>query len=297
MTLPAATPPTPEGLRTALESSERLVESLQQELEETNRGVVALYAELDMQAEQLREATELKSRFLSYMSHEFRTPVAAIRSLAGLLIDRVDGPLTTQQEKQVRFILSSANEFAEMIDDLLDLAKIEAGRVEISPEWFEMVDLFTALRGMFKPMLTNPDVTLIFEEPQNAPKLFGDDRKLSQILRNFISNALKFTTKGEVRVSATPSENQTITFAVADTGIGIVPEHHQAIFRDFAQIDSTIQKRLRGTGLGLSLSRRLAELLGGTVGLQSEFGKGSTFFVTLPLRWTPDPPAARNAMP
>ncbi|HEY6135613.1 MAG TPA: ATP-binding protein [Rubrivivax sp.] len=297
MNLPAAPPSTIEGLRAALDTSQRLVESLQQELEETNRGVVMLYAELDMQAEQLREANELKSRFLSYMSHEFRTPVAAIRSLSSLLVDRVDGPLTTQQEKQVRFIQSSANEFAEMIDDLLDLAKIEAGRVEISPEWFEMVDLFSALRGMFKPMLTNADVALIFEESENTPQIFSDNRKLSQILRNYISNALKFTSKGEVRVSATLSENQTITFSVTDTGIGIVPEHHHVIFRDFSQIDSPIQKRLRGTGLGLALSRRLAELMGGSVGLQSEFGKGSTFFVTLPLRWTSDQPPAKDAMP
>src|SRR5690606_757477 len=112
--------------------------SLRTELEETNRGVVALYAELDAQAEQLREATELKSRFLAYMSHEFRTPINAIRSIARLLIDRVDGPLTQEQERQVGFIQSSASEFAEMVDDLLDLAKVEAGRVEISPAWFEM---------------------------------------------------------------------------------------------------------------------------------------------------------------
>jgi signal transduction histidine kinase len=279
--------PTIDALEAALAERDRTIESLQQELEETNRGVVALYAELDTQAAQLREATELKSRFLSYMSHEFRTPVAAIRSLSSLLIDRVDGPLTTQQEAQVQFIQTSASEFAEMIDDLLDLAKVEAGRIEIAADWFEMVDLFTALRGMFRPVLTNPDVALIFEEPVNVPKLFGDNRKLSQILRNFISNALKFTTIGEVRCSAALTENETITFAVADTGIGIAPEHHHAIFHDFAQIDSPIQKRLRGTGLGLSLSRRLAELLGGTVALHSELGKGSTFSVTLPLHWQP----------
>ena len=109
---------------------------------------------------------------------------------------------TPEQEKQVGFIQQTATEFAEMVDDLLDLAKIEAGRVEISPAWFEMVDLFSALRGMFKPVLTNPDMTLVFEEPHGLPKLYTDDRKLSQILRNFISNALKFTPHGEVRVSA-----------------------------------------------------------------------------------------------
>jgi signal transduction histidine kinase len=260
------------------------VEAMQRELDETNRGVVALYAELDTQAQQLQRATELKSRFLAYMSHEFRTPISALRSLARLLLDRVDGPLTPEQERQVRFIEKTAEEFADMVNDLLDLAKVEAGRVDISPAWFEMVDLFSALRGMFRPVLTNPDVSLVFEEPQHASSLYTDNKMLSKILRNFISNALKFTLRGEVRVTAARNADDTITFAVADSGIGIDPQFHSAMFRDFAQVDSPIQKRLRGTGLGLSLSRQLAELLGGTVGLRSELGSGSTFFVTIPLR-------------
>ena len=257
------------------------IEAMEVELDETNRGVVALYAELDTQAQQLRRATDLKSRFLAYMSHEFRTPISAVRSLSRLLLDRVDGPLNEEQDKQVRFIQSTAEEFAEMVNDLLDLAKVEAGRVEISPAWFEMVDLFSALRGMFRTVATNPDVTLVFEAPQQASSLFTDDKMLSQILRNFISNALKFTVKGEVRVSATENTDGTITFAVTDSGIGIDPKFHSAIFHDFAQVDSPIQKRLRGTGLGLSLSRQLAGLLGGTVGLKSQLGKGSTFSVTI----------------
>jgi signal transduction histidine kinase len=260
------------------------IEAMEMELDETNRGVVALYAELDIQAQQLQRATDLKSRFLAYMSHEFRTPISALRSLSRLLLDRTDGPLTEEQDRQVRFIESTAEEFADMVNDLLDLAKVEAGRVDISPAWFEMVDLFSALRGMFRPVVTNPAVSLVFEEPSQASRLYTDDKKLSQILRNFISNALKFTVKGEVRVSAQENADQTITFAVADSGIGIDPKFHWAIFTDFTQVDSPIQKRLRGTGLGLSLSKQLAELLGGTVGLQSELGTGSTFSVTIPLR-------------
>ncbi|MFX1682814.1 ATP-binding protein [Mitsuaria sp. CC2] len=279
------------ALRDALTSSQAQVEALQAELDETNRGVLALYAELDTQAQQLRQATELKSRFLAYMSHEFRTPISSIRSLTRLLLDRVDGPLTDEQEKQINFIRTTSEEFADMVNDLLDLAKVEAGRIDVSPGWFELVDLFAALRGMFKPVLVNPEVQLIFEEPQGIAQLFTDDAKLSQILRNYISNALKFTAQGEVRVSAVtapaasgvPGEDE-ITFSVADTGIGIAPEFHDAIFQDFIQIGSPIQKRLRGTGLGLSLSKRLAELLGGRVGLRSEPGVGSVFSVTLPLR-------------
>ncbi|OWQ48056.1 histidine kinase [Roseateles noduli] len=281
----------PAALRDALDASQAQLEALQAELDETNRGVLALYAELDTQAQQLRQATELKSRFLAYMSHEFRTPISSIRSLTRLLLDRVDGPLTDEQEKQVNFIRTTSEEFADMVNDLLDLAKVEAGRIDVSPAWFELVDLFAALRGMFKPVLVNPEVQLIFEEPQGIAQLFTDDAKLSQILRNYISNALKFTAQGEVRVSAVTAPGPSgvagedeITFSVADTGIGIAAEFHDAIFQDFTQIGSPIQKRLRGTGLGLSLSKRLAELLGGRVGLRSEPGVGSVFSVTLPLR-------------
>ena len=262
---------------------EREIETLNAELAETNKGVVALYAELDDRAEQLSQASELKSRFLSYMSHEFRTPLGSIRSISRILLDRLDGPLTPEQEKQVRFVQSSAAELTEMVNDLLDLAKIEAGRITISPAWFEMVDLFSALRGMFKPILTSESVSLILEEPTGVPRIYTDHQKLSQVLRNFISNALKFTHEGEVRVSARRA-GDVVTFSVSDTGIGIAPEHHGAIFEDFVQVDSPIQKRLRGTGLGLSLSKRIAELLGGNVAVSSALGKGSTFSVTIPIR-------------
>ncbi len=272
-----------DKLERALAAAQSELVALRSELEETNRGVLALYAELDSQADHLRQATELKSRFLAYMSHEFRTPIGAIQSIARILQDRVDGPLTEEQAKQVGFIQSTSAEFAEMVNDLLDLAKLEAGRIEVSPAWFEMVDLFSALRGMFKPIAINPDVTLIFEEPIDVPKLFSDDRKVAQILRNFISNALKFTLRGEIRVSAKRVSEESVQFAVCDTGIGIAPEFHHAIFQDYTQIDSPIQKRLRGTGLGLSLSKRLAQLLGGDVSVESESQKGSTFYVTIPI--------------
>jgi signal transduction histidine kinase len=260
-------------------------EILRGELAETNQGVVALYAELDMQAEALREATALKSRFLSYMSHEFRTPLGTIRSLTRIMLDRMDGPLTDEQDKQIRFIQGAAVELTEMVNDLLDLAKIEAGRISISPEWFEMVDLFAALRGIFKPLLTNPDVALVLEEPHDLPQIYTDHKKLSQILRNYISNAIKFTERGEIRVFARRLPEERVEFSVSDTGIGIAHEHQNAMFQDFVQLDSPIQKRWRGTGLGLSLSKKMAELLGGTVSMTSEPHVGSTFSVTIPIRF------------
>ncbi len=271
-----------DDLKAELELCRAEVRSLREELDETNRGVVALYGELDVQAEKLRKATELKSHFLSYMSHEFRTPIGAIRSNARLLLDHVDGPLTTEQTRQVGFIQETAAEFSEMVNDLLDLAKIEAGRPEISPGWFEMMDLFAALRGMFKAMADNVELSLVFEEPGDLPRFYTDNRKLSQILRNFISNALKFTPQGEIKVSAELVGDMLVKFSVADTGIGIASEFHDAIFNDFTQVDSPIQKRLRGTGLGLALSKQLAQLLGGWVEVQSALGEGSTFSVIVP---------------
>jgi signal transduction histidine kinase len=260
--------------------------SLEAELTETNKGVVALYAELDENAIQLKEAADLKSRFLSYMSHEFRTPLASITSVTDILIQELDGPLTQEQARQLKFVQGSVRELTEMVDDLLDLAKVEAGRISISPEWFEMVDLFSALRGIFRPIIATSAVNLVFEEPQSVPRLFTDDKKLSQILRNFISNALKFTSEGEVRVSAVLVDPDNVEFAVSDTGIGIAADHLPALFSDFVQLDTRIQKRLRGTGLGLSLAKKFAELLGGRVAVQSELGKGSRFSVLIPVKYS-----------
>lgn len=257
--------------------------ALREELDETNQGVLALYAELDMQAQALRQASDLKSRFLSYMSHEFRTPLGSILSINSLLADELDGPLSPEQHKQVAFVSTAARELSDMVDDLLDLAKIEAGRISISPAWFDMFDLFSALRGMFRPIVDASAVDLIFEEPIGLPRLYTDDKKLAQILRNFIANALKFTTRGEVRVSARLQGTDNVRFAVSDTGIGIAADLHGSLFEDFAQVDSPLQKRLRGTGLGLSLCKRFASLLGGEVGFESAPGVGSTFYVIIPL--------------
>ena len=271
-------------LQAQLSAREADIVALREELDETNRGVLALYAELDDKASELREATELKSRFLSYMSHEFRTPLTSMTSITGILLSRMDGPLTPEQQKQVEFIRTSARELTDMVGDLLDLAKVEAGRVSIAPEWFEMVDLFSALRGMFKPIVASTSISLVFDEPRDDIKLYTDDKKLSQILRNFISNALKFTPEGEVRVTATVLPDERVEFAVTDTGIGIAAEHLPNLFDDFVQLDVRLQKRLRGSGLGLSLARKFATLLGGEVHAESELGKGSRFSVTLPMR-------------
>lgn len=256
---------------------------LDQELSDTNRGVVALYAELDERAEQLRQASELKTKFLSNMSHEFRTPLNSVLALSRLLLDRIDGDLTPEQERQVGYIRRSAESLLELVNDLLDLAKVEAGKADIKPSAFTVGELFGSLRGALRPLLTSPAVELIFDIPDKVPNLFTDEAKVTQILRNLISNALKFTEQGEVRVSATfDAERERINLSVRDTGIGIAPQDHARIFEEFSQVDTRLQRRVKGTGLGLPLSRSLAELLGGELTLESVPGQGSVFTLSIP---------------
>ncbi|BCA53326.1 Histidine kinase [Nitrospira sp. KM1] len=254
------------------------------ELEDTNRGVVALYAELDEKADHLRRADEMKSRFLSNMSHEFRTPLNAIIALSQLLIDRADGDLNTEQAKQVGYIRKSGGDLLDLVNDLLDLAKIEAGKIEVRPSEFEVGNLFSALRGMLRPLLVSNTVSLIFDEPAGLPVLSTDEGKVSQIVRNFISNAIKFTERGEVRITARATDDgKSVVFCVADTGIGIAEEDQERIFQEFSQIDHPIQRRVKGTGLGLPLCRKLSELLGGSVSVSSRLGSGSTFSAVIPV--------------
>jgi signal transduction histidine kinase/DNA-binding response OmpR family regulator len=281
-----------------LRSRQEELELLNRELEDTNRGVVALYAELDERADYLRRASELKTKFLSNVSHEFRTPLNSIVSLARLLMDRLDGDLTDEQMKQVRYIESSARDLQEMVNDLLDLAKVEAGKIRIRPKRFEVHELFSALKGMLKPLLAdNNSVDLVFEDVAELTPLYTDEGKVSQILRNLISNALKFTSKGQVRVSASLTEKQDVLFTVADTGIGIAPEHHETVFMEFSQLENPLQDKHRGTGLGLPLCRNLTMLLGGKIWLESDLGKGSTFFVKIPPVYVGESATQEGATP
>lgn len=268
---------------------------LNRELEETNRGVVALYSELDEKAEQLRSVSDMKSRFLSHMSHEFRTPLNSILALSRLLVDRIDGELNTEQERQVQYIRKSAQGLLDMVNDLLDLAKVEAGKVDVKPAEFRIEDLFASLRGAFRPLLTNPAVDLLFDDCAGLPVLYADEQKVVQVLRNFISNALKFTERGHVRVSAVhDAAQQSMVLRVEDTGIGIEPASLEMIFEEFSQVDGRLQQG--GTGLGLPLSRRLATLMGGSIVARSRPGEGSVFQLTLPVRFgqVAQAPAARG---
>jgi signal transduction histidine kinase/ActR/RegA family two-component response regulator len=267
-----------------LRERERELSQLNRELEETNRGVMVLYSELEDRAIELQQASEMKTRFVSGITHELRTPLNSIVSLAGLLIRRIDGELTLEQEKQVLFIQRSAQNLTEMVNDLLDLAKLEAGKVTVKLSEFTVKETFSALRGMFRPLATNEKVQLLFEESQlEDTRLFTDEGKLAQILRNFISNALKFTERGTVRVSAEISGANGVRFSVTDTGIGIADEDQELVWQEWGQVDSDDRPKHKGSGLGLPLSRQLATLLGGTTGCHSIPGKGSTFYLEIPM--------------
>jgi signal transduction histidine kinase/DNA-binding response OmpR family regulator len=279
------------GAMEELQRRKEQLEELNRELSDTNRGLVALYAELDEKAAHLRNASDLKARFLSNMSHEFRTPLNSMLALSRLLLNRADGDLTPEQEKQVAFIRKAAEDLSALVNDLLDLAKIESGKIAVHASQFEAAALFSALRGMLKPLVRTPEVSLIVEEPEGIPLLFTDEGKVSQILRNLVSNAVKFTERGEVCVSAMlEPDGRAGVFSVADTGIGIAPEDQERIFEEYGQVESPLQRKVRGTGLGLSLSRRLAELLGGRLTVKSQLGIGSTFRAFIPLVYarTPD---------
>jgi signal transduction histidine kinase len=218
------------------------------------------------------------------MSHEFRTPLSSIRALARLLLARTDGELSVEQEKQVGFILKGTVSLNEMVDDLLDLAKIEAGKVDVHPDHVDVAEMFSTLRGMLRPLLTNPALALVFRAPAPGLAIFTDQAKLSQILRNFVSNAIKFTESGEILVQAMLRPGQgVIEFSVADTGLGIDADHLDMIFEEFNQIENHLQAKVKGTGLGLPLCRKLAALLGGRVDAKSILGAGSVFAVSIPL--------------
>lgn len=273
-----------EVLNSELQETNRgvmaLYNQLTEELEETNRGVVALYAELDEKSAQLRAASESKSRFLANVSHELRAPVTAIIGLSRLLADSASDPLTAEQARQVGLIRSSAADLLGLVNELLDLAKAESGRIE--PNWAD-VDLravYGQLRGTLRALATRPEVELVVEEPPPAATVRSDEVLLAQVLRNLLHNGLKFTERGEVRLRAQRRDDHW-SLSVSDTGVGIPPELHERIFEEFYQVPGAT--RVGGTGLGLPYARRLVMLLGGTLELSSEPGRGSTFTVTLPV--------------
>lgn len=263
-----------------------LYKELSEELEQTNRGVVALYAELDEKSTQLRDASEAKTRFWSHISHELRTPINSVIGLSRLLSASGADPLTAEQRHQVGLITESGTTLLALVNELLDTAKAESGllRPHVTP--VDLGTLFGQLRGTLRPVVATEDVTLAIDEPPPLPPLMTDEVMLARILRNLLSNGLKFTQHGQVRLTVVPDDaTRSLEFAVVDTGIGIPPDEQAKVFEEFHQVPNDLQSRSAGTGLGLPYARRLAEILGGSLTLASTVGQGTAVTLRLPATY------------
>jgi len=252
---------------------------LSEELEQTNLGVVALYAELDEKSERLRVASESKDRFWANISHELRTPLNSIIGLARLLAEPDgDAALTSEQLYQVQLIRSSAGTLLTLVNELLDVAKAEAGRLPVDPVQVDLPALLTRLRSLVRPLADSGKVNLVVSGEDAPATVLTDELALTGILRNLLSNGIKYTNSGEVRLSVRTLDSR-LEISVADTGIGIAPAQHERVFEEFYQVPGV---RRGGTGLGLPYARRLAGLIGGELTLTSEPDRGTTVVLTLP---------------
>lgn len=285
----------------ALKESQSRLELQQAELEQTNSQLEEQAQLLEIQkdeliragsvvqakADELERAGRYKSDFLANMSHELRTPLNSSLILSKLLADNPMGNLSDEQVRYAQTIQSSGNDLLALINDILDLSKIEAGHMEIHPEPVPVARLASDLARIFDPIAEQKNITFAIKVAEGCPEIIETDlQRFEQVLRNLLSNALKFTEKGRVELTVSPTNTGQIAFAVTDTGIGIAEDHQQDVFEAFQQADGTISRKYGGTGLGLSISRELARLLGGKIHLHSIPGQGSTFTIVLPERYT-----------
>ena len=293
----------------ALKESQAQLELQQVELEQTNSQLeeqaqtlegqrdelTRAAASLQLKARELEQASQYKSDFLANMSHELRTPLNSLLILSKLLGDNSEGNLSADQVKFARTIESSGNDLLTLINDILDLSKIEAGHVEIEAAPVSTERLASDLRKLFEPLAEQRGLDLQIALAPDAPRSIETDRlRLEQVLKNLLSNAIKFTEKGNVTLLIAGTDDEQIAFAVSDTGIGIAAEQRDAIFDAFRQADGTISRKFGGTGLGLSISRELVRLLGGSIRVDSEEGEGSTFVVDVPATYDPAAVAPRE---
>jgi CheY-like chemotaxis protein len=277
-----------EQTNSQLEEQAQTLEAQRDDLEQTTAAV-------QLKARELEVASRYKSDFLANMSHELRTPLNSLLILSKLLGDNPEGNLSDDQVKFARTIQSSGDDLLTLINDILDLSKIEAGQILIQPESLPLQRLTGDLKQLFQPVATNRPLAFEIDIADDCPPVIDTDRqRLEQILKNLLSNAFKFTEAGGVRLAIAPAGADRIAFAVTDTGIGISTEQQGSIFEAFQQADGTISRRYGGTGLGLSISRELARLLGGAITLESQPEKGSTFTLTVPLAYDPAEVAPRD---
>jgi CheY-like chemotaxis protein/signal transduction histidine kinase/CHASE3 domain sensor protein len=275
-----------EGQQAELEQTNSQLEDQARILESQKDALIESQRVLSDKAAELERSNQYKSEFLANMSHELRTPLNSTLILAKLLADNKNGNLTTEQVKFADTISSAGNDLLKLINDILDLSKIESGKVEINLEHVVVARLVDALAKTFDQAAREKKLGFTIEiEPGSADRIETDEQRLGQILKNLLSNALKFTSAGEVALRVFAKDSDTISFAVKDSGIGIAPHQREIIFEAFRQADGSTHRRYGGTGLGLSISRDLARLLGGDVDVQSTPGQGSVFTLTLPVHF------------
>lgn len=285
-----------EEQQAELEQSNVQLEERTHELEAQKQALLVAQSQLVRNSNELAATSRYKSEFLANMSHELRTPLNSSLILAKLLADNKDGTLTEEQVKYARAILSSNNDLLALINDILDLSRIEAGHVELSDEVVVVDSALQRLRETFEPMARQKGLALQIEADALAPsQLVVDSQRLQQILKNLLANAVKFTEHGKVSLHVRAAGNGRIRFEVCDTGIGIAREQLDVIFEAFRQADGSTRRRYGGTGLGLSISRDLAERMGGRIQVDSEPGRGSCFILELPLQGAPAASAAEAA--
>jgi signal transduction histidine kinase len=277
--------------REAIEKT-RLYEQLKQASDELERKVQAATADIAQQNELLRrqaieleQASALKSQFLANMSHEFRTPLNAMLGYTSMLLQGVAGPLNDPIKRQLSRIESNGRHLLTIINEILDISRIEAGRMPLQMSRVKISELIGEVKAELEPIILRSKLAITINVPRDLSPLWSDRQKVKQILLNLLSNALKFTHQGGVTVSAIPQPRErALHLAVRDTGIGIAPADQDKIFEDFRQLDNTPTRPYGGTGLGLSICRRLAQMLDGRISVQSEIGKGSTFTLILPTK-------------
>ena len=279
----------------SLQQSQAILEAQQAELERTNvrleerthqlesqrRSLLAVQADLERNAHALAEASRYKSEFLANMSHELRTPLNSALILAKLLADNKPGTLTEEQVRYAHAIHAANNDLLVLINDILDLSRIEAGYVELAADPLDLRWVATRLHDIFQPLAADKGLALRIEGDFDAIGV-GDVKRLKQILKNLLANAIKFTEQGEVTLRMEARQGDRLAFVVTDTGIGIPADQHEAIFEAFRQADGSTSRRFGGTGLGLSISRDLARRMGGTLQVRSTPGEGSCFTLELP---------------
>jgi len=275
-----------EAYTKKIEKQAEQLKTLYNELEISNAGTIALYKELDEKNQQLQELNRLKSQFLANMSHELRTPLNSIIGFSGIILQGLSGEINDEQRKQLGMVYDSGKHLLSLINDVLDLSKIAAGRVEVIPETFYLTEVIDSVMAMIAPLATGKNLKLVTTNiPPADFEIYSDKNKVKQILINLLNNAVRFTQRGQIEINTNfPPEDNELEISVSDTGIGIKKEALDYIFDEFRQVEGTVVSDKGGVGLGLSISKKLVELLGGKIWAESEYGVGSKFTFSLALQ-------------